>query len=123
MFLANGDSSASTTFSPYSTFSSYFYLTNLDVQNANAAGAVVALGASITDSINSSFNANDRWTNDLATRLNQSGLTVGVINKGISGNQLLNDGAGQSAENRFARGLLAQPNVKWVISPTILLTT
>ena len=115
MFLANGDSSASTTFSAYSTFSSYFYLTNLDVQNANAAGAVVALGASITDGINSSFNANDRWTNHLATRLNQSGLTVGVLNKGISGNDLLRDGAGQSAENRFARDVLTQPNVKWVI--------
>jgi lysophospholipase L1-like esterase len=115
MFLANGDSSASATFSAYSTFSSYFYLTNLDVQNANAAGAVVTLGASITDGINSSFNANDRWTNHLATRLNQSGLTVGVLNKGISGNDLLRDGAGQSAENRFARDVLAQSNVKWVI--------
>jgi lysophospholipase L1-like esterase len=115
MFLANGDSSASTTFSAYSTFSSYFYLTNLDVQNTNAAGVVVALGASITDGTNSSFNANDRWTNVLATRLNQSGLTVGVLNKGISGNDLLQDGAGQSAEHRFARDVLAQPNVKWVI--------
>jgi lysophospholipase L1-like esterase len=115
MFLANGDVSASTVISPFSTFSSYFYLTNLDVQNKNAAGAVVALGASITDRINSSFNTNRRWTNFLATRLNQSGLTVGVLNKGISGNGLLRDGAGQSAENRFARDVLSQPNVKWVI--------
>jgi lysophospholipase L1-like esterase len=115
MFLSNGDVSASTTFSPYSTFSSYFYLTNLDVQNANATGALVALGASITDRVNSSFNMNRRWTNFLATRLNQAGLTVGVLNKGISGNDLLRDGAGQSAENRFARDVLAQPNVKWVI--------
>jgi lysophospholipase L1-like esterase len=115
MFLANGDVSASTVISPFSTFSSYFYLTNLDVQNTNAAGAVVALGASITDRINSSFNTNRRWTNFLATRLNQSGLTVGVLNKGISGNALLRDGAGQSAKNRFARDVLSQPNVKWVI--------
>jgi lysophospholipase L1-like esterase len=115
MFLANGDVSAGTSISPYSTFSSYFYLTNLDVQNANAAGAVVALGASITDRINSSFNTNRRWTNFLATRLNKSGLTVGVLNKGISGNALLRDGAGQSAEKRFARDVLSQPNVKWVI--------
>ena len=115
MFLANGDSSASTTISPYSTFSSYFYLTNLDVQNTSAAGAVVTLGASITDGINSSFNADHRWTNVLATRLNTAGLTVGVLNKGISGNDLLRDGAGQSAENRFARDVLSQPNVKWVI--------
>jgi lysophospholipase L1-like esterase len=115
MFLAHGDVSGNTSISPYSTFSSYFYLTNLDVQNASATGAVVALGASITDGTNSSFNANRRWTNNLATRLNQASLTVGVINKGISGNSLLRDGAGQSAENRFARDVLAQPNVKWVI--------
>jgi lysophospholipase L1-like esterase len=115
MFLANGDVSPSTAISPYSTFSSYFYLTNLDVQNTSAAGAVVALGASITDRINSSFNTNRRWTNFLATRLNHSGLTVGVLNKGISGNALLRDGAGQSAENRFTRDVLSQPNVKWVI--------
>jgi lysophospholipase L1-like esterase len=115
MFLANGDVSALSTISPTSTFSSYFYLANLDVQNANAAGSLVALGASITDRINSSFNTNRRWTNFLATRLNQSGLTVGILNKGISGNDLLRDGAGQSAENRFARDVLSQPNVKWVI--------
>jgi lysophospholipase L1-like esterase len=115
MFLANGDVSATTSFSPISTFSSYFYLTNLDVQNTNAAGSLVALGASITDRINSSFNTNRRWTNFLATRLNQAGLTVGIVNKGISGNDLLSDGAGQSAENRFTRDVLSQPNVKWVI--------
>ena len=115
MFLANGDVSANTTISTTSTFSSYFYLTNLDVQNSNAIGAVVTLGASITDGLNSSFNTNRRWTNDLATRLNSAGIQVGVINEGISGNDLLRDGAGQSAENRFARDVLSQPNVRWVI--------
>jgi GDSL-like Lipase/Acylhydrolase family len=115
MFLQNGDVSAATSFAPYSTFSSYYYLTNLDVQNSNAAGSLVALGASITDGINSSFNTNRRWTNDLATRMNQAGMTVGIINKGISGNDLLRDGAGQAAVTRFSRDVLSQPNVKWVI--------
>jgi lysophospholipase L1-like esterase len=38
-----------------------------------------------------------------------------VINEGISGNRLLADGSGQSAINRFARDVLAQPGVRWVI--------
>jgi hypothetical protein len=38
-----------------------------------------------------------------------------VLNEGISGNQLLRDGAGQSALNRFSRDVLGQPGVRWVI--------
>ena len=115
MFLANGDVSANTSISTNSTFSSYFYLTDVDVQNANAIGTLVALGASITDGVASSFNTNRRWTNDLAVRMNNAGVEVGISNKGISGNDELRDGAGQSALNRFARDVVSQPNVRWVI--------
>lgn len=115
MFLASGDVSANPSISTTSTFSSYFYLTNIDVQNSAAIGSVVTLGASITDGLNSSFNVNHRWTNDLATRLSAANLQVGVVNEGISGNDLLRDGAGQAAITRFARDVLSQPNVKWVI--------
>jgi lysophospholipase L1-like esterase len=76
---------------------------------------VVTLGASITDGYASTQNANTRWPNDLAARLVGAGDTVGVINEGISGNRLLADGSGQSAINRFARDVLAQPGVRWVI--------
>jgi lysophospholipase L1-like esterase len=38
-----------------------------------------------------------------------------VINKGISGNRLLVDGAGSSALSRFGRDVLSQPDVHWVI--------
>ena len=115
MFLANGDVSASTSISTTSTFSSYFYLTDVDVQNAEAIGTLVALGASITDGYATTFNTNSRWTNDLAVRMNNAGVVVGVSNKGISGNQELTDGAGQSALNRFERDVVSQPNVRWVI--------
>jgi len=115
MFLAAGDVSANSTITTTSTFSSYFYLTDVDVQNSAAIGSVVALGASITDDLATTFNTNRRWTNDLAARLNAVGMQVGVVNKGISGNKLLEDGAGQSALNRFSRDVLSQPNVHWVI--------
>jgi lysophospholipase L1-like esterase len=115
MFLAAGDVSRNSTINATSAFSSYFYLTNVDVQNTAATGAVVAIGASITDGLNSSFNTNHRWTNDLSARLNVAGLQVGVINEGISGNDLLRDGAGQAMVTRFSRDVLSQPNVRWVI--------
>jgi hypothetical protein len=85
IFLAAGDVSGSPSIAPAATLTSYYFLTNLDVWNNRTAGAVVALGASITDSSNSSFGANLRWTNLLAKRLHDSGAPpVGVLNEGIS---------------------------------------
>ena len=110
-----GDLAANPTLAGPQTYSSYTFLANLDVQNSAATGAVVALGASITDGIDSAADANRRWTNDLAVRLNAAGANVGVINQGISGNALLHDGAGQSAANRFSRDVLTQQGVKWVV--------
>jgi lysophospholipase L1-like esterase len=40
---------------------------------------------------------------------------MAVVNHGISGNQLLADGAGISALARFDRDVLAQPGVKWLV--------
>ncbi|MEV5750461.1 SGNH/GDSL hydrolase family protein [Actinoallomurus sp. NPDC052308] len=114
-YIAGGDVSGSATLSGAQTTGSYAFLANLDVQNSAAQGAVVTLGASITDGVASGTNDNRRWPNDLAQRLNASGRTIGVLNQGISGNQLLKDGAGQSALNRFDRDVLGQPGVRWVI--------
>jgi lysophospholipase L1-like esterase len=114
-YIANGDVSGNATLSGPQTTGSYYFLANLDVQNSAAQGAVVTLGASITDGVQSRGDVNRRWPNDLATRLRDSGRTVGVLNQGISGNRLLADGAGQSAPNRFTRDVLTQPGVRWVI--------
>jgi lysophospholipase L1-like esterase len=114
-YIAAGDVSANGSLAGAQTTGSYYFLANLDVQNAAATGAVVALGASITDGVASSGDANRRWPNLLAARLASTGHPVGVLNQGISGNRLLVDGAGQSALNRFSRDVLAQPGVKWVI--------
>jgi lysophospholipase L1-like esterase len=114
-YIASGDVSGAAGLPNAQTATSYYFLTNLDVQNTNSEGSVVALGASITDGYASTLNANTRWTNGLATRLNAAGDTIGVLNEGISGNRLLVDGAGQSAINRFDRDVLGQPGVRWVI--------
>src|SRR5579859_5382532 len=115
VWIANGDVSGATDISPSNGAQSQFFLTNLDVQSSQSGGAIVALGASITDGDKSAFQANNRWTDILTNRLLQSGLTVGVANQGIEGNQQDNDGAGASALHRFAHDVLGQANVKYLI--------
>ena len=114
-YIASGDQSGAASFSNPATENNYYFLSSLDVQNPNSEGSVVALGASITDGYNSTVDANDRWTDTLASRLNAAGDTVGVLNEGIAGNRLLVDGSGQSAINRFDRDVLGQPGVRWVV--------
>jgi lysophospholipase L1-like esterase len=92
-----------------STNGSYYFLSNLDVLRPSAEGAVVALGASITDGYRSNGDDNRRWPNDLAVRLVTAGRVVGVLNQGISGDGVAN------AVTRFDRDVLSQAGVKWVI--------
>ncbi len=65
----------------------------------------------------STLNANRRWPDLLAERLaRRDGLHEwGVVNVGISGNRVLDDGAGQSALTRFDRDALSVPGVAYVI--------
>jgi lysophospholipase L1-like esterase len=91
------------------TNGSYFFLSNLDVLNPAAEGAVVTLGASITDGFQAPSDANRRWPNDLAVRLVMGNRVIGVLNQGISADGVRN------AIARFDRDVLSQPNVKWVI--------
>jgi lysophospholipase L1-like esterase len=101
-----------------------------DKFEAGNASAVVALGDSIT--ADSTVDANRRWSDHLAQRLQGPGgprHPVGVLNKGISGNRLLHDPnppAGNPAEayaayfgesglKRFDRDVAAQPGVRHLL--------
>lgn len=90
-----------------------YFLTNVDVRGRDVRGAVVALGASITEGYSATDNTASRWTDVMANRL--APLGIGVLNEGISGNRLLMDGAGSSAAARFERDVLGQTGVGWVI--------
>jgi lysophospholipase L1-like esterase len=96
-------------------FESSYFLSNLDVRGEGVRGAVVTLGASVTEGFTSTSDANRRWPDDLARRLADARLGIGVLNAGISGNRLLAAGAGESALARVDRDVLAQPGVRWVI--------
>jgi len=114
-YLADGNVVGASSLSVSQQFSSYFIVSDLEVTNTAAAGAVVGLGASITEGHLSSYNGNRRYTNLLAARLAASGRTVGVLNEGIAGNQLLGVGVGPSALDRFDRDVLGRSGVRAVI--------
>jgi lysophospholipase L1-like esterase len=81
-----------------------------------ATGAVAALGDSITDGWHSTLDLDRRWPDYLARRLTTAHAAVqGVADEGISGNQVLADGAGQSALNRLDRDVLSLPGVRTVL--------
>lgn len=112
-YIASGDVSAQSDLQDAKRIGSNYFLTNVDVRGHRSSGAVVTLGASITEGYAATDNSPNRWPDVLAQRLARMG--VGVLNEGISGNRLLADGGGPSAENRFERDVLDQPGVRWVI--------
>ena len=94
----------------------WFLLARVEVAASREAGAVVAFGDSITDGARSTTDMNSRWPDYLARRLAaRTGKEIGVLNAGISGNQVLGDGAGVSALARFDRDVLMQTGVTHVI--------
>lgn len=118
IYTAAGDVAANASITPVDSIGSYLFLTGVDVVDSTATGALVTLGASITDGSNSSYGANRRWGNLLELRTQSAGLDVAVLNAGLSGGHLLDDTSfgGPSALNRFQRDVLSQAGVKWVIS-------
>ena len=84
------------------------------------ARAVVTLGDSITDGYGSTLDANRRWPNVLAQRLQDRNMNVAVLNQGISGNRVLHDGQipvfGENALARFDRDVLSHPKVRFLVT-------
>jgi lysophospholipase L1-like esterase len=98
------------------TTGAWFLLARVEVAAPAAAGAIVAFGDSITDGARSTADMNSRWPDHLARRLAaRPGRSMAVLNAGISGNQVLGDGAGVSALARFDRDVLMQTGVTHVI--------
>lgn len=81
------------------------------------ASAVVILGDSITDGYGVPANSNTRWTDALQLRLRATPALadMAVLNAGIGGNRLLNDGLGPNAMARFDREVLSYPGVTHLV--------
>jgi len=112
-----GDLTGAASIADPKTVQLWYWISGVDVEAHEKSSAIVAFGDSITDGATSTPDANRSWPSQLAERLDQNKSTadLAIVNEGISGNRLLNDGAGVSALARFDRDVLAQPGVKWVI--------
>ncbi|MFJ9349902.1 SGNH/GDSL hydrolase family protein [Streptomyces sp. NPDC101237] len=116
-YVTQGDHTAEESAADWTgTTGSWWYLDSVSVRPPDpATAAVVTLGDSITDGWASSSDLDRRWPDYLARRLQKADTVVkGVANEGISGNQVLADGAGQAALNRLDRDVLGQPGVRTV---------
>jgi lysophospholipase L1-like esterase len=118
-FISKGDMTAQAMLQePVQTTTAYLWLASVDVSRASPRSfSVVALGDSITDGYATTLDANRAWPELLGKRLVAVGSqpSIAVLNQGISGNQVLRDGAGISAQARFDRDVLSQAGVKWMI--------
>ena len=94
--------------------SSWPFLSGVDVTAERGAHwSVAVLGDSITDGTGSTPDANRRWTDHLATRLDGR---AGVLNVGITGNRLTGGSVGnEAALERLDRDVLSQAGVRTVI--------
>lgn len=133
-----GDSTSEAKFTAAKTIFSWPFLTGVDVAAPPGGFAIVALGSSLTDGDGSTRDANRRWPDVLAERLEKCvdmGAPIGVLNEGIIGNRLQSDSSsprqkggpfgavledlapalGESGLMRFDRDVLQQSGVKFVV--------
>ncbi len=116
-FMAAGNESAATSLQDAHKQTSWYFLDGIDVMADEDAGSVVTFGDSITDGAYSTVDANHRWPDYLAKKLskNTSTARLGVLDEGIDGNRILNDGWAQNALARFDRDVTAQSGVRYLI--------
>jgi len=127
-----GDVTAAVRWPGGRTIDSWPFLTGVDVAAANGGSSIVLFGDSWVDGDGSTPDANARWSDALAARLQRAGgacARLGVVNEGLVGNRLLHDSPvrhrrgtpdfgralGESGLARFDRDVLAQPGARAVI--------
>jgi lysophospholipase L1-like esterase len=104
---------------------SWYFLTGVDVRNSTSDGAIVVLGDSISDGFTATVDADHRWPDRLAGRLDAlpgKRHVPSVIDMGTSGSALTHDGVeikvpelGASATGRLAADVFAQTGARVVI--------
>ena len=97
--------------------SSFLFLKDVEVDSGKHSKAIVCFGDSITDGMGSTPETDRRYPDQLSGLFSTTKheIDVAVLNAGISGNRLLQDGAGPKASDRFDRDALTQQGVTDVI--------
>jgi lysophospholipase L1-like esterase len=116
-YVLQGDATAAATADKSSPIYAWCFVKGIDVKTDGKAAAIVTFGDSITDGAQGTRDANGRWPDELAARLQADRKTadLAVLNQGIGGNRVLHDGYGPSALARFDRDVIAQSGVKYLI--------
>lgn len=116
-YISTGNTTGAASMLEPTTTASYLWLRSVDVAAPAQDFAIACLGDSITDGYGTTPDKDQAWPTLLAARFisQKTGPRVAVINEGISGNQLLRDGAGVSALARLDRDVLSEPGVKWIV--------
>src|SRR5688500_2524769 len=115
-YFAPGNQLAAETLPTDRTAPRWLLLAGIEVF-APKARAVAVFGDSITDGFGVQPDTNLRWTDHLAARLraDPAFAQVAVLNAGIGGNRLLNDGLGPNALARLERDVLSERAVTHVV--------
>ena len=115
---AIGDYTQTGYFDATSTVTQRPFLSAVEVSPATATRTIIAFGDSITDGFRSTSEANRRWPDVLAERLQSAKMAISIANEAISGNQVLGFNRvafGDAALARFDRDVLSVPNASWII--------
>lgn len=111
-----GDFTRAAVLSDAELTTNHAFLTGVYVTTAEQIAVVAALGDSITDGTASTPHTYNSWPDQFAARVaTDSGSSIAIVNQGISGNQVLRDGAGVSALARFDRDVLSIPGLTHII--------
>ena len=99
------------------TFEHWYQISAVDVPMPAGGAAIVALGDSITDGRGVTTDGDNRWTDRLSERLQENPKTkmLAVLNQGIGGNRILNDGNATNALARFNADVIAQIGARYLI--------
>jgi lysophospholipase L1-like esterase len=116
-YVVSGNHVSDADFAGALRFDRWYYLTGVDVEPIGSASSIAIVGDSITDGFGVRPNTNTRWPDFLMERLQASPATraLGVLNLGIGGNRILDDGLGPNAMARFERDVLLRSGVKYLI--------
>ena len=116
-FTNAGDQTAAANFSDPSSVGLRLwpYIEGIEGWLDSGSRSMVAVGDSITDGAFNTIDASTRWLDDLFFRMQNDTSTtnIGIVNKGISANTILNNRAGIGALGRVETDVLAQPGTAY----------
>ena len=93
-FIAQGAAVDATQWPAGTKFTRWLHLSDVEVFTPRPQGVVVLAGDSITDGFGIQPETNLRWSDFLATRLRETGRSIGGVNAGLGSGRRLRDGLG-----------------------------